>query len=357
MGDDIIFSAKKRKQELKSKGAYHTKKELALIVKDRLETLACGEKIDRVMDICCGSGNLLRVFDDDVNKAGIDIELEFIKYCNANIDGDFICSNALTLYHHNLPGNRGSKYIVGNYPFGLRDKKIAEVFYNMVKADRTFPNCNELRDMPELPSLLDSAFIAKNLQCLSSNGKAVMIFGLGWLYRGAKEQKFREWLVGKGWIKSLEIVEGDFFDDTTIRVGIMCIDMCKEHKDIEMVYGERRTIATYEQIKNNNFNLSLERYLPPSKEQLERDKEGEAFDIEASLEYANNLEIIGLELALKMNKACEIAEELIGNNDRIFRIRTKNEKLIRALEIKIKEWKKLYLPQRQENTKSLFDFD
>lgn len=340
---DIVFSAKKRKQELKSKGAYHTKRALALMVKERLEDLAGGEKIDKVMDICCGSGNLLTVFDDDVEKVGIDIEPEFVGYCKENLKGLFLVSNALSLRGYSSP------YIVGNYPFGLRDKEVAKEAWEFMRVFQGF------EDMPELPSLLDSAFIAKNLQCLSSEGKAVLIFGTGWLYRGAKEGKFREWLVGKGWIKSLEIVEGDFFDDTTINVGIMCLDVCKERKDIEMIEGERRVVATYEQIKENDFNLNLSRYFPYEK--TKEEKELENFDIEASLEASNNLEILALETTLKINKASELFQDATNQKAIFNPNNTPNHKLIRALEIKLKEWKKLYLLKKEkcDNTPSLFD--
>lgn len=277
MSDGIVFSAKKRKEELRKLGAYHTKTKLAIMIKERLEGLAGGEKIQKVMDICCGSGNLLSVFDDSVDKVGVDIEPEFVNYCKENLKGEFLERNALLLRGEYSP------YIVGNYPFGLRDKEVAKEAWEYMRAYQGF------EDMPELPSLLDSAFIAKNLQCLSSGGKAVLIFGVGWLYRGAKEERFREWIVGKGWIKSIEIVEGDFFDDTTIKVGIMCLDLCKDSRDIEMIEGERKAVATYEQIKENDFNLNLSRYLPYEKTKEEIELEN--FDIEASLEASNNLEI------------------------------------------------------------------
>lgn len=333
---DIVFSAKKRKQELKKLGAYHTKRALALMVKERLEALAGDSKIQKVMDICCGSGNLLSVFDDDVDKVGVDIEPEFVNYCKENLKGSFLRADALLLRGYSSP------YIVGNYPFGLRDKEVAKKAWEYIKDYEIF------KDMPELPSLLDSAFIAKNLQCLSSGGKAVLIFGVGWLYRGAKEEKFREWLVGKGWIKSLEIVEGDFFDDTTIRVGIMCLDMCKENRDIEMIEGERKAVATYEQIKENDFDLNLSRYLPYEKTQEE--KELENFDIEASLEASNNLEIQGLELTLKMNKALELIQDATNQKAIFNPNNTPNHRLLRALEIKLKEWKSYISPKNQKKT-------
>lgn len=343
--DGIVFSAKKTKEKLRAKGAYHTKRALALMVKERLEALAGEFKIQKVMDICCGSGNLLSVFDDSVDKVGVDIEPEFVNYCKENIKGSFLRADALLLRGYSSP------FIVGNYPFGLRDKEVAKKAWEYIKDYEIF------KDMPELPSLLDSAFIAKNLQCLSNNGKAVLIFGVGWLYRGAKEEKFREWLVGKGWIKSIEIVEGDFFDDTTIKVGIMCLDMCKEHRDIEMIEGERRAIATYEQMKENGFNLTLQRYLTPTKEELEEERKLNEFDIEASLEASNNFEILALETTLKINKASELFQDATNQKALFDPNNTPNHRLIRALEIKLKEWKKLYLPQKpkENNTPSLFD--
>lgn len=347
MSDDIVFSAKKTKDKLREKGAYHSKRALALMVKERLEALAGDFKIDRVMDICCGSGNLLKVFDDDVKKVGIDIEPDFIEYCKANLKGDFLRIDALRLRGYTSP------YIVGNYPFGLRDKDLAKYAWEYIK------DFEEFSDMPQLPNLLDCAFIAKNLQCLTSNGKAVIVSSLGILFRGQKEDKFREWLINKGWIKSIEICEGDFFDDTTIKIAIFCFDRAKTTKEIEVIEGERRAIVSYETLKENDFNLNLPRYLPPTKEELEEEKKWENFDIEESIEEVNCLEIQGLEMTLKINKSLELLYDATNQKELFNPNYTPNHRLIRALEIKLKEWKKLYLPQKQEKPNqhqpSLFD--
>lgn len=345
--DGIVFSAKKTKDKLREKGAYHSKKALALIIKERLEALAGDFKIDKVMDICCGSGNLLSVFDENVKKVGIDIEPDFIEYCKTNIKGDFLRHDALRLRGYSSP------YIVGNYPFGLRDKDLAQSAWEYIR------DFDEFSDMPSLPDLLDCAFIAKNLQCLTHNGKAVIVSSLGILFRGAKEQKFREWLINKGWIKSIEILEGDFFDDTTIKIAVFCFDRAKTTKDIEVIEGERRASVSYETLKDNDFNLNLPRYLPPSQEELEEERKWDNFNIEESLEETNCLEIQGLEMTLKMNKALELLQDVTNQKALFDPNNTPNHRLIRALEIKLKEWKKLYLPQKQDkpNTPSLFDYE
>ena len=52
------FSAKSYKEQLKKTGSFHTNKELALYIKQVLQSIATSD-INEVIDTCCGAGNLL----------------------------------------------------------------------------------------------------------------------------------------------------------------------------------------------------------------------------------------------------------------------------------------------------------
>lgn len=282
----VTFSAVKKKKEYKKLGAYHSNSDFSKIIKSRLEAmLSENEKVDRVIDICCGSGNLLSVFEDS-EKVGYDICEEFVNHCKDNIKGTFEVANVLK----DKITSEKFDYVVGNYPFGLSDKELALSSYAYFK--EVF---NDLPDMPK--SRLDAYFILKNLEILSDKGKAVIACSPGLFFRGNKEDLFREWLVNKGWIESLEVAEGKFFDDTKISVVIMCLNKSKTSKDIKFIEGDNTYTATYEDIVKNEYNLCINRYKEFEKE--------EEIDIQSVSANALELSLSSLKNEYEMYKLME----------------------------------------------------
>lgn len=284
------FSAKRERENLKQKGVFHSNEALALIVKRKLEGQLGDRRFNSVVDFCCGVGNLLAVFDDTIKKIGFDIEQNFINECSKIPNCEARREDFLLLQNE-----QKFNAIVANPPFGLRDKVLsAEIFSELTWI---YP------DLPQLSNVLDSAFILKNLDLLSDDGVCVCVGFPGFLYRGQKERDFREWLVSKGWIVSLEFYEDSFFEDTSISIFIAVFDRKKTSKEIEFISGDKRYIASFEEIKKNDFNLSLNRYiLPPTDKGVEWE-EGED-DLKV-----NQLLVRKLEAQLKINRTID---QLIG---------------------------------------------
>lgn len=92
----LTVSAKQLKKENQKKGIFHTNEKLALYLKTRMLDYVYEfkyGKITEIADLCCGVGNLLKVFNDDAVKYGCDIEASFIKEADKNIKGTFKCDS------------------------------------------------------------------------------------------------------------------------------------------------------------------------------------------------------------------------------------------------------------------------
>lgn len=324
---DVAFSAKKVRDKYRKQGIFHTKEKLALIVKEKLEALLKGKELKEVADLCCGNGNLLRVFDDSVAKFGCDMEQEFIDHAKENLKGEFICDSVF-----NTPFNRKFQCVVGNPPFGLRDEKIAK--------NKT-QEYAEL-GIPPLANIMDSAFLMEHL--IHCEDYAVVIMGGGFLYRDKKEKDFRKWLINTGWLVSIETIEGDFFDDTKVFVVILCFDKHKTSKEVLFISnGEQRVehLADYEEIEKNGFNLSTNRYAYVEKED---NKSWSDKEFQESFSEINRATINSVELQFKIN---ESMSDLVNEKGERF-VDDASVELIRGLKALIKEWEqKLKINQKK----------
>ena len=251
------FSLANKKKEYAKKGIFHTNEVLAKKVHDTIQSIAKqqGNTIKDILDINVGGGGLLSVFSDDVAKYGMDIEAEFIEYTKEHLKGKFVVCDCL----RDEPFNRKFDYIVGNYPFSLKGngKEIAQI----------------LNAPFELSNTLDSAFIFRNLNYLSNKGACVLISSLGILYKGGKEQKFREWLIQKNYIDCLEFIPSDkHFDDTKIATALIVLRKDRQDKQTITFKNDGLSREVYiNEIKDNDYNLEISRYVVKEIEKEEYD--------------------------------------------------------------------------------------
>lgn len=251
------FSLANKKKEYAKKGIFHTNEVLAKKVHDTIQSIAKqqGNIIKDILDINVGGGGLLSVFSDDVAKYGMDIEAEFIEYTKEHLKGKFVVCDCL----RDEPFNRKFDYIVGNYPFSLKGngKEIAQI----------------LNAPFELSNTLDSAFILRNLNYLSNKGACVLISSLGILYKGGKEQKFREWLIQKNYIDCLEFIPSDkHFDDTKIATALIVLRKDRQDKQTITFKNEGLSREVHiNEIKDNDYNLEVSRYVVKEIEKEEYD--------------------------------------------------------------------------------------
>lgn len=201
------FSIQKKRDQYRKQGIFHTNKDLAQKVKERLEQYT-DQPITEIVDLCVGGGGLLEPFSDDVAKFGCDIESEFIEYTQENQNGDFRVASIFTEPF----GDKKFTHIVGNYPFSIKGNGIEMTS----KYGGIYPY--------QLANTLDSSFVLANLKALADNGTLVLISSNGLLYRGNKESLFRKYLLEKNLIEHLEsIPEDKHFDDTKIETTLMVL--------------------------------------------------------------------------------------------------------------------------------------
>lgn len=201
------FSIQKKCDQYRKLGIFHTNKDLAQKVKERLEAYT-DQPITEIVDLCVGGGGLLEPFSDDIAKFGCDIESEFVEYTRENQKGDFRVASIFTEPF----GDKQFTHIVGNYPFSIKGNG-AEM---TSKYGGIYPY--------QLANTLDSSFVLANLKALKYNGTLVLISSNGLLYRGNKEALFRKYLLEKNLIEHLESIPADkHFDDTKIETTLMVL--------------------------------------------------------------------------------------------------------------------------------------
>lgn len=234
------FSIKKKRDQYRKQGIFHTNKDLAQKVKERLEAYT-DQPITEIVDLCVGGGGLLEPFSDDIAKFGCDIESEFVEYTRENQKGDFRVASIF-----NEPfGDKQFTHIVGNYPFSIKGDG-AEM---TSKYGGIYPY--------QLANILDSSFVLANLKALADNGTLVLISSNGLLYRGNKEALFRKYLLEKNLIEHLESIPVDkHFDDTKVETTLMVL---KKNRTKD-TFTAHNTQDNYTQEINRHDILASESY-------------------------------------------------------------------------------------------------
>ncbi|MFY9378805.1 MAG: N-6 DNA methylase [Acutalibacteraceae bacterium] len=236
------YNLKSIREKFKKQGIFYTEKKLALFLKGFLEN----QEPLEVYDPTCGNGGLLSVFNDDVKKYGQEIDkeqLEDAKKRLVNFNG--VCGDTLK-----DPAFLGKKFktIVANYPFSISWE----------------PKEDERFNIGVLPpkSKADFAFLLHILHYLDEEGEAVVLNFPGILYRGNREGKIRKWFVENNYIKKIVRVKEKSFVDTKIETVLIVLAKNKKNTDIEFIDSERSRFVGVEEIKENDYNLSINTYLP-----------------------------------------------------------------------------------------------
>ena len=318
----------------KKAGEFYTPKSLATL----LAKLAAPQKGQTIFDPSCGSGSLLlevsketkstdfALFGQEVNGATWALarmnmflhgqDSAVIKWCNTLTAPELVEKGRLMQFDR----------IVANPPFSL-DKWGVEVAEN----DR-FNRFS--RGVPP-KTVADYAFVSHIVESLKpGSGKAVIIVPHGVLFRGAAEGRIRQKLLEENLIDAVIGMPAGMFSSVGIPVAILVIDRSREpgganakrkdvlfidasrdylenkkqvtlsdaqEKRITDVYVSREVIekyshaATLDEIKENDFNLNIPRYV-------------DTFEAEAVVDIAKvQQEIVALEkkqaeLRVKMNQ-------------------------------------------------------
>ena len=259
------------KKEFKANGIFYTPPELVETMKSYVDF-----EPRRVYDPTCGQGNLLAAFPDNVEKYGQELyqdELDKASERLTNFHG--YCGDTLK-----ADGFKGELFdcIMANPPFSVKWE----------------PQNDDIRwaDAPctAPPGKADFAFVCHVLHHLADDGKAVVMCFPGILYRGQREGKIRQWMVEQNFVERVVHIPGGAFTDTTIATAVLVLSKHKQNTDIifeNREIGKERTV-TIEEVKSNDYNLSVTNYV--FEEQKKEEIDPVALEMEARRLMMFNLE-------------------------------------------------------------------
>jgi len=259
------------------------------------------QKVNKIYDPACGSGSLLlqakKQFDEHIIEDGFfGQEINHTTYNlarmnmflhNINYDKfDIKLGDTLIDPKHN--DQKPFDAIVSNPPYSI--KWIGT-------ADPTLINDDRFAPAGVLPpkSKADFAFILHSLSYLSAKGRAAIVTFPGIFYRGGAEKKIREYLIDNNYIETIISLAPNLFYGTSIAVNILVLSKHKpdtktqfidasklfkkatnnnilEDKHIDeilKVFKSKEEIkhfshnASLEEIKENDYNLSVSSYVEP----------------------------------------------------------------------------------------------
>ena len=281
----------------KSGGEFFTPQDVSELL---MKLATYGKKqVNKVYDPACGSGSLLLKAAEVLGKENIrngfygqEINITTYNLCRINmflhnVDFDkfnIACEDTLISPQH--WDDEPFDVIVSNPPYSI---KWAGDDNPLLINDPRFSPAGVLAPK----SKADLAFIMHSLSWLSTNGAAAIVCFPGIMYRGGAEKKIRKYLIDNNFVDCIIQLPDNLFFGTSIATCIMVLRKNKddtnvlfidasneflkatnnnrlEENNIERIveaYGERKdvdhflTVASYESIKENDYNLSVSTYV------------------------------------------------------------------------------------------------
>lgn len=252
-----------------------------------------------MIDPACGSGGLLLKFakilgKENVREGFFGQEINLTTYNLARINmflhninyNNFSIERGDTLIHPVHWNDEPFDAIVSNPPYSI---KWAGKSNPLLINDERFAPAGVLA--PE--SKADLAFTMHMLSWLSPKGTAAIVEFPGVLYRGGAEQKIRKYMIDNNFVDTVIQLPSDLFFGTSIATCILVlkknkldnnilfvdasneftrntnknklseeninniISLLKDRKSVE----NKSYLANYEEIKDNDYNISVNSYL------------------------------------------------------------------------------------------------
>ena len=255
--------------------------------------------VNKVYDPACGSGGLLLKFakilgKENVREGFFGQEINLTTYNLARINmflhninyNNFNIARGDTLIHPEHWDDEPFDAIVSNPPYSI---KWAGKENPLLINDERFAPAGVLAPS----SKADLAFTMHMLSWLSPKGTAAIVEFPGVLYRGGAEQKIRKYMIDNNFVDTVIQLPSDLFFGTSIATCILVLKKNKTDNNILFVDAseefvrntnknklsdeninnivnllkERKTVenkaylATYEEIKENDYNISVNSYL------------------------------------------------------------------------------------------------
>ena len=255
--------------------------------------------VNKVYDPACGSGGLLLKFakilgKENVREGFFGQEINLTTYNLARINmflhninyNNFSIERGDTLIHPLHWNDEPFDAIVSNPPYSI---KWAGKSNPLLINDERFAPAGVLA--PE--SKADLAFTMHMLSWLSPKGTAAIVEFPGVLYRGGAEQKIRKYMIDNNFVDTVIQLPSDLFFGTSIATCILVLKKNKLDNNILFVdasneftrntnknklseeninniisllkdrksFENKSYLATYEEIKDNDYNISVNSYL------------------------------------------------------------------------------------------------
>lgn len=281
----------------KSGGEFFTPSDVSVLL-TRLGTVG-KTSVNKVYDPACGSGSLLLKAAQVLGKDGVrtgffgqEINVTTYNLCRINMflhevgfdRFSIACDDTLVNPQH--WDEEPFDLIVSNPPYS---KKWAGSDNPILINDPRYSPAGVLAPK----SKGDFAFIMHSLAWLAANGAAVIVCFPGIMYRGGAEKQIREYLVTNNKVDCVIQMPSNLFFGTTIATCIMvlkhgktdnktlfidasndCVKVTNNNKltpenidHIVEAYTNRTEVphyahlATYEEVRDNGFNLSVSTYV------------------------------------------------------------------------------------------------
>lgn len=293
----------------KSGGEFFTPQEVGellarIVIQDKIS-------VNKVYDPACGSGGLLLKFakilgKENVKQGFYGQEINLTTYNLARINmflhninyNNFHIARGDTLIHPEHWDDEPFDAIVSNPPYSIKwAGKENPILIN----DERFSPAGVLAPS----SKADLAFTMHMLSWLSPKGTAAIVEFPGVLYRGGAEQKIRQYMIDNNFVDAVIQLPSDLFFGTTIATCILVLKKNKIDNNIlfvdasdEFVRNSNKNklsdeninnivnllkdrvsvdnkayLATYNEIKENDYNISVNSYLKTNNGEVEIDIE------------------------------------------------------------------------------------
>ena len=335
----------------KKGGEFYTPAEVSTLLAKLVEP----KEDDRIYDPACGSGSLLlkaskEVKDKKVSVYGQESNSSTYNLCrmnmflhgvnDAHIEWGDTLANPLHLEHDDL---MKFDVIVSNPPFSL--DKWAKGFEsanstiiddgkkkNTFKMEASMDSYNRFEYGVPPKSIGDYAFIEHMLKSLAEDGRMAVVLPHGALFRGASEGLIRQRILEDNLIDAVIGLPENLFYGVSIPATIVVFKKNRTRKDVLFIEASREYekgknqntltkeniqkileiyknykeiekysyIATMDEIKENEYNLNIKRYVDTFEEE-------EEIDIE---ETKKNIEKINEELQVLEKELQESLKEL-----------------------------------------------
>lgn len=232
------------RQQFRKAGVFYTPEKLAEKMKEKIVG-----GFTTVYDPTCGAGNLLAVFGDEVKKFGIELDPIEVEKAQGRLKNATI--------------KNGNTFEVKDFNDVRFDVVMMNPPYSIKWDGDLYKNLPDFAGVPCLPpnSKADYAFLLHALHRTKDGVQVIALMHPGILYRGQREGKIRQWLCEQGLIEEVINIPGGQFEDTPIATVLLVLRKGRQDKHITFDDGDKKRIVPFEEIKRNDFNLSVQQYI------------------------------------------------------------------------------------------------